>query len=758
MSFIEKQSNKLMDYFIGGLLSKTPDMMERSKIELLYWYCILNIFPLVAFIPFLIGEKGFVQTGFVALTIAMLIASLYVFRVAKVYKPVLYLLAAISPIFVLALMILIVPQDLSILLTFIYITLSLVIFTINDRWAIAIVVSALVSIGISAYLNSIGIHSGALIGVEMSDPTALQISSVIKIGMPMILLALALSNFVRINKRTNNKLLSNIEIQQALNHDLAESKEQFRTLVENAEDLFYELTPQGNFKYANPAFESVTGYSPEFAKGLHFTMCLHPDATDLARKFFNQKEYITTPYTEFPIVTKTGKTVWIGQKVSYLVDKNDELIKYFCIGRDITQQKEIRANLKKAKLEAEKAAIMKAQFLSAMSHEIRTPINAVLGTIHLMADENPRADQVEHLNTLKYTADNLMNLVSHILDYNKLDTETIPIKQAPFTLKECLNHTRAGVEQFAKEKGLAFSVEMDPKLPKKLVGDSFRVSQILSNLVHNAIKFTNQGKVVIEVLEHLRTDDFVQVYFSVTDTGKGIPSKKLNDIFEKFTQATDETVLQGTGLGLTISSKIANLLGSTIQVESELGKGSKFSFLVEFQKVKMASISTATVQKGLQIKTQESLEESLSETRVLLVEDNIINQKVAGKLLKRWGAEFDVAGNGQIAVDKIQKTNYDVVLMDIQMPVMDGIKATNTIRALGGKYATIPIIALTASAVLEVRQNALEAGLNDFLTKPFQPDTLNKTIRKYIGLKLDSGEKAIPDDLASRGDIPGPKA
>lgn len=757
MDFIKEHSDKLMDFFIGGLLSKTPDMIERSKIELLYWYCLLNIFPLLVFIPFLVQSGGLVPIVLVSLTILSLVLSLFVFRKYEVYYPVLNF-SIISPFFIFFLIVVIVPQDLSIFLTMLYVNLTLIIFTLNKRWVYLIVLGALISIGLAAYFESQGIHSGALLGINIADPTQIDITSIFKIGMPLVILVFALSNFVSISKRINKKLIAKNNIQEALNFDLAESKEQFRTLVENAEDLFYELTPQGNFKYANPAFERVTGYSPEFVRGLYFTMCLHPSAVDLARKFFIQKEYITKPYTEFPIVTKAGKTIWIGQKVSYIVDEKGELVKYFCIGRDITQQKEIRANLEKAKIEAEKAAMIKAQFLSAMSHEIRTPINAVLGTIHLMADENPREDQVEHLNTLKYTADNLMNLVSHILDYNKLDTEAIPIKETPFTLKECLNHTKAGVEQFAKTKGLQFSIELDPKLPKKLVGDSFRVSQILSNLTHNAIKFTHQGKVVLEVLEHLSTDDFVQVYFSVTDTGVGIPSEKLTAIFDKFTQATDETVLQGTGLGLAISSKIAGLLGSKIRVESELGKGSKFSFLVEFQKTKKVTPKAIPAQKGLQIKTQETLQESLSEIRVLLVEDNIINQKVAGKLLKRWGAEFDIAGNGQIAVDKIQKSDYDVVLMDIQMPVMDGIKATTTIRAMGGKYANIPIIALTASAVLEVRQNALEAGLNDFLTKPFQPDTLNKTIRKHIGLKLDSGEKAMSDELVSGGDIPGPKA
>jgi len=753
MSYFRKQSDKLMDYFIGDLLANTDDTLERSKIEMLYGYCLLNVFPLLAFIFFLVQDELYVPIIFVVLTILFLVSSLYIFRIFKVYRSILHFLAVISPLLVLSLVVIILPQDLSIFMTFIYITTSLVIFTINDKWAFAIVLATICTIVLTAYLKSIGYQSGGLLGIEMVDPTILHISSAIKIGMPLILLTLAIANFVRINRETNDELIANVKKKETLNQDLKASKEQFKTLVEGAEDLVYELTPDGNFKYANPAFEKVTGYSPEFVNGLKYNFIIHPGSLDKAQKYLDHAKESTrnNSYIEFPIITKAGKTVWVGQNVNQVFDESGNLCKFLCISRDITQQKEIRENLEKAKVEAEKATMIKAQFLSAMSHEIRTPINAVLGTIHLMADENPRIDQMSHLNTLKFSAENLMNLVSHILDYNKLDADQITLKNAPFKLQECLAHTKAGVEQFAKEKGITFSIELDQLLPKSLLGDSYRISQVLSNLAHNGIKFTQSGSVTIQVTKHQTIGDAVQVKFSVTDTGKGIPKEKLDTIFEKFRQATDDTILEGTGLGLAISSKIVALLNSNISVESELGKGSTFSFIVEFKKVDEKELKVTPSQKGFQIKTQNVLEDSLLGLNILLVEDNIINQKVAGKLLARWGANFTIAENGQVAVDKIQESDYDIVLMDIQMPIMDGIKATTTIRAMGGKYAKIPIVALTASAVLEVRQNALEAGLNDFLTKPFQPENLNKTILKHTGL----GEKALSEFVFIE-DLPGP--
>jgi len=756
MDYFNKQSKKLMDYFIGDLLTNADDSLERSKIELFYWFCILNLGLLISICPFIFYKCPITLSSIIALITFLITATLFSFRTFKRYKPVLYSLTSLSVIATLAIIIIIVPQNLASLLSYLMLIVSLVIFTVNNKAAYVLVFSTICVIGIAAYLKSIGIHSGGLIGIELRDFSTLNSSSVFLIGTPMIILAFGISKFVRINRKTNKELIENIALQEALSNDLQSNREQFKTLVEIAEDCVYEFSPEGNYKYVNPAFEKLTGYNQDFIIGLQYTYLLHPSIVEQSKDYFEKRIFVhpSNTYQEFPITTRSGETVWIGQKVNFVLDKNDKLVKFFCISRDITQQKQIRANLEKAKAEAEKAAIVKAQFLSAMSHEIRTPINAVLGTIHLMADEKPRLDQVPHLNTLKFSAENLMNLVSHILDYNKLDNAKVSIKKIPFKLNQCLMLTKTGVELVAKEKGIGFSIEIDPKLPNSLIGDSFRLSQILSHLAHNAVKFTESGGVTIQVLEHLRTDDFVQVYFSVTDTGKGIPKEKLDLIFEKFTQATDDTVLEGAGLGLAISAKIAALLKSKINVESTVGKGSKFSFIIEFPRVQEGNLKTSQDQKRLQVKTQNQLEGSLTGMNILLVEDNIINQKVAGKLLLRWGAEFSVAANGQIAVDKIQEAEYDLVLMDIQMPVMDGIKATTTIRSLGEKYAKIPIIALTASAVAEVRQNALEAGLNDFLTKPFQPEILNKTILKHSSQKKNIGEKA--DEDLTLNFFPGP--
>ena len=757
MDFITKYSNQLMNYFIGELLSQTNESLEQSKIEMFYWYCLLNIFPMLMFIPYLLNGQSYVQISYVIGTIFFLIGNIFYLKFFKSYKKPLLFLVVLSPILVWTLMLLMLPSDLSILLTFIYIIISLAIFTLDNRWTFAIVAGTIITIGITAYLKSIGLEAGDLIGVEMVDQTPIEMSSMLKIGFPMILMVLALVNFVRVSKAANARLVENIKKQQTLNRELELSRSQFKRLVEGADDMVYELTLDGIITYVNPSIERVIGFEANYYEGLKFTKLIHPNVVDAAQKYFVERKSKPDSvfYEEYPIVSKDGKTVWVGQKTNVVRDDSGAVEKYFCIARDITKQREIRKNLEKAKNEAEKAALIKASFLSAISHEIRTPINAVLGTIHLMEDENPRSDQLTHLKTLKFSAESLMGLVSHILDFNRLDTELVELKNAPFNLKRCLMHTRAGVAEIAANKGINFSVEIDENLPEELMGDSLRLSQVLSNLAHNAVKFTEEGSVNLQAVEHLRRDDFVQVYFSVTDTGQGIPQEKLKVIFEKFTQANEDTIRQGTGLGLAISKKIVSLFNSEIKVESIENKGSKFAFMVEFQKVNKAIQKTNQVETSNWKAHKKNLANTLKGLKVLLVEDNLINQKVAGKLLSGWGAEFTVAGNGKIAVEKIQEEDYDIVLMDIQMPVMDGIRATIAIRAMGGNFTDIPIVALTASDIVQVRQSALEAGLNDFLTKPFLPQVLNKTILKYVQPSSKIGEQSSLE-MAMSETIPGP--
>ena len=383
-----------------------------------------------------------------------------------------------------------------------------------------------------------------------------------------------------------------------------------------------------------------------------------------------------------------------------------------------------------AKEKAIKASLVKAQFLSSMSHEIRTPMNAVNGLIHLLLQENPREDQKQHLNTLLFSANNLLNLINDILDFSKIEAGKIEIKKAPFSFDEIINSIRHGFGSQAKEKGIELILKRDHRIPDRLVGDALRLSQVLGNLVNNAIKFTDQGSVTLYVVPKLIQDEMIRIYFAIKDTGIGIPPEKLHAIFDDFVQVNDKTLREGTGLGLSITKELLSLQGSNIKVDSTYGKGSTFYFTLDFQ------LETAENHPITATPEARDLSDSLSDMSILLVEDNKINQKVATNFLSKWGVQTDIADNGKIAVDMVQQKTYDVVLMDLQMPVMNGIEATKAIRQLGGVYAQLPILALTASAVLEIKDQATIAGLNDFITKPFKPTTLYDKISRYSGVEV----------------------
>ena len=394
---------------------------------------------------------------------------------------------------------------------------------------------------------------------------------------------------------------------------------------------------------------------------------------------------------------------------------------------DITERKLAEMELTKAKDEAEKSMKAKEQFLSTMSHEIRTPLNAVIGMTHLLLQEDPRPDQTEYLKTLRFSAENLLVLINDILDFSKIEAGKVTFESINFNLKELISGIRQSLIYQAEEKGIRLKVRLDADLPEVLSGDPVRLNQILTNLVSNAIKFTNQGSVEIGVTLRSGSKETVLLDFQVTDTGIGIPTNQLAHIFESFMQASSDTTRKygGTGLGLAITKRLLELQNSRIEVESQPGKGSRFFFTISFSK------GTELPGRGnAALPTLDPL--GLQHVRLLLVEDNEVNQLVATKFLSKWGARIDYAVNGLVALEKIKTKQYDVVLMDLQMPEMDGYEATRAIRALAEPYfQQVPIIALTASAMLEVRDQVYVVGMNDYLSKPFNPNELYGKVAKY---------------------------
>jgi len=380
---------------------------------------------------------------------------------------------------------------------------------------------------------------------------------------------------------------------------------------------------------------------------------------------------------------------------------------------------------------AEHKANVKTKFLSTMSHEIRTPMNAVIGLSNILIQENPRKDQLENLQTLKFSADMLLALINDILDFSKIEAGKITFEQINFNLHSLVRNINQSISIRAKDKEIALKVDIDPSIPRFVISDPVRLSQILTNLIGNAIKFTTKGSVTIKLSPLQQAEGNTIIRFEVIDTGIGIPKDKFATIFRSFSQADTATTRKygGTGLGLSITKRLLELQNSKIRLKSEVGKGSTFYFDLQLAIGETEAGPASFSEQGDATLSTHGLKGA----EVLLVEDNRINVIVASKFLKKWGIKVDVAENGQIAVDKLKERDYHAVLMDLDMPVLDGYEATRIIRQFSDpRFQTLPIIALSASALADFRLKAFDAGMNEFVTKPFDPADLHATLRKFI--------------------------
>jgi signal transduction histidine kinase len=415
-------------------------------------------------------------------------------------------------------------------------------------------------------------------------------------------------------------------------------------------------------------------------------------------------------------------------KATPIFDENvNDIIGATFTCRDVTSKIAAEQLLVQAKLKAEEASFAKERFLSNMSHELRTPLNGIVGVTNIMLDEEYLPGQEKHFETLKNLSEHTLGVVNNILDLSKIDAEKTALSTARFNLILFIKKLRSIFENTAKLKKIDFGIEVIGDADIFLIGDEIKLSQVLINLMGNSIKFTEKGftKLIITIHKDMGQGEFYKLRFSVTDSGIGIHKKHQEKIFESFTQADANTTRKfgGSGLGITISDKILQLMNSKLYVESELGKGSTFWFELELKK------SSFVPQNKIAIKGSGTY--SLPGINILLAEDNKINQMVAKRFLEKWNAKVTVVSNGKAALDAAMANKYDIILMDLDMPVMDGYQAT---ALIGETNPHIPIIALTAASFDDMQQYLVKKGFVDVVQKPFMPDELYKKISSILSI------------------------
>jgi len=661
--------------------------------------------------------------------------------------------------------------------------------------------------------------------------------------------------------------------------DVGASRERYRHIIENANEIIYRSDFRGHFTYVNPASIRITGYEEEELIGRHYLDLVDPDYREAAGHFYRHqfRTRQRASYFEFPMITKAGMRIWVGQNVLTVMD-GKRIAGYEAIARDITQRKGVEEELGRARDAAIQSARAKSEFLANMSHEIRTPLNGVLGTAGLLLVTPLTPEQREYADMIRKSGESLLTIVNDVLDLSRIEAGKLTIEWADFHLDDLIDHVTEDYAARAAAKRLKFRTFVVPDVIRSLRGDLNRIRQVLLNLVGNAVKFTDRGEIVVTVMQPELRDTRVTLRFLVTDTGIGIDPESQQKLFTPFTQADGTTTRKygGSGLGLAVSKQLVEAMGGEMGVISVPGEGSTFWFELPLQT--QPESSTAPAQRWnlnthrvlvvdpnevhrfmvarqlastyVEIDEAESAAEgvtmahqkkysaivfdmqlndddgigfarriradrSLDSTRllmltsfgrrrhdviafesagidaflikparrtqlcdtlaqlieredsevrprliepeepkaparaqVLLVEDNSVNQLVAIGQLQRLGHACVVASSGSEALDAVARQPFDIVLMDIQMPDMDGYEATRRIRQLPGPASRIPVVAITAHALAGEREKCIAAGMNDYLAKPVSLEQIGAVIRLWAS-KGSEETSSGPDVMES---------
>ena len=532
---------------------------------------------------------------------------------------------------------------------------------------------------------------------------------------------------------------------------IRKSEEKYRGLIENMELGLLEVDTDDKIVRAYDGFCQMMGYDQRelIGKNPKSLFLDQEDVNFMEQQDADRKKGMPNVY-EVRMKHKQGHKVWMLISGAPVMNDSGVVTGSMGIHYDISPQKKLEADLIRAKEEADEARQAEKEFLAQMSHEIRTPLNAVIGMANLLSDTRLNPEQETYVQDVKHAADVLHGLISDILDLSKIEAGQMELAPSLVNIHQTVVMMCRTMKVKAEENGNQLEYFIGEKVPQLLRLDRNILNQVLLNLIGNAIKFTHNGKIALYLDAQTGEDGECWLQAKIEDTGIGIPEKKLPEIFEKFKQAEGRDTHKnygGTGLGLPICKKLVELHGGSIQVESETGKGSTFRFELKAQMADgdgSGQLSTEAGSSGVAV--------DLTQLKFLIVEDTFMNQRYIQSILKRWSSDSELANNGKEAVVLSEKEKFDLILMDMQMPVMDGYEATRIIRAdKTNPNHRVPIIALTASALLDDRRKALAAGMDEHLTKPFTPDQLKAAIQIQLSRKnINESSERIPLPLPFR--------